>query len=129
MFGRFSKILLVDDSALQRRIMRGLLNTLGYENIDEAGDGRAALAMLSAHSYRFVLSDWDMAPVNGTELLRAMRNDVRWKRLPFLMVTARTQKKFAEIARDDGITHFLAKPFTADMLAERMARIGKTAAA
>lgn len=129
MFARFSRILLVDDSVVQRRTTRGQLNALGLENIDEAGHGRAALALLAAHTYRLVISDWDVAPVNGSELLRAMRSDVRWKRLPFIMATARAQRKFAEVARDDGITYFLAKPFTVDMLAERIARIGSVAAA
>ncbi len=127
MFGRFARILLVDDSAVQRKIMRGLLDTLGFENIDEAADGKAALVLLGVHSYRLVLSDWDMAPMNGPDLLRAMRRDRRWIRVPFIMATAQAQKKFYEIARDDGITYYLAKPFTADLLADRISRIGHRA--
>lgn len=129
MFARFSRILLVDNSVIQRRIMRGKLNALGFENIEEAADGRTALALLAVHTYRLVISDWDTAPMNGSELLRAMRSDVRWKRLPFIMATAQAQRKFADVARDDGITYFLAKPFPADVLAERIARVGRVAAA
>ncbi len=129
MFGRFSRILLVDDSTVQRKIVRGLLGALGFENVDEAADGKAALTLLGTHSYRLVLADWDMAPLNGSELLRTMRRNERFMRVPFIMLTAHAQKKFVDIARDDGITYYLAKPFTADMLAERIARIGRRAVA
>ena len=125
MFGRFSKILVVDDSAVQRRIMRGLLESLGYDNIEEASDGGAALHMLAQQTFRLVLSDWDMAPMNGLELLQRMRAEPRWMRTPFIMATTKSQRKFAEIPRDDGATHFLVKPFTADMLAERMTRVDR----
>lgn len=99
MFGRFSKILVVDDSLVQRKIMRGMLNGMGFENIDEAHNGRVALAMLGAHAYRLVLSDWDMPDMNGVDLLDAMRADPRLRRIPFVMVTAHA-KRFGDVARD-----------------------------
>ena len=123
MLGRFSRILMVDDSAVARKIMRAMLARLGFGNVDEAADGRQALAMLAGQPYRLVLSDWDMAPVNGLELLQAMRADPRFARIPFIMVTAQTQRKFIDVARDRGATLYLTKPFTAEMLAERMARV------
>ncbi len=129
MLGRFSRFLMVDDSPVARKIMRMMLTNLGFDNVDEAHDGRQALSMLAMQPYRIVLSDWDMAPVNGLELLRAMRADTRFAQVPFIMVTAQSTKKFIDVARDHGATHYLTKPFTTEMLAERIARVAAPRAA
>ena len=120
---RFSKILIVDDSRVARRVLKTLLNQLGFDNIDEAGNGVDALAMLGKRFYAIVISDWNMAPMDGVELLRTMRRTPRLNAIPFIMATSMSQVKFAEIARDNGTTHYLAKPFTAKALSERIAAI------
>ena len=123
MLGRFSKILVADDSRVARRILKATLNDLGHENIDEAVNGRDALAMLNKRFYALVISDWNMEPMDGLELLQTMRRAPRLAAIPFIMATTVLQVKFAAIARDGGLTHFLAKPVTAAGLAERIAAI------
>ncbi len=120
MLGRFSKILIVDDSRVARRILKMTLNGLGHDNVDEATNGGEALAMLQKRFYALVISDWNMAPMDGLELLQTMRRSPRLAAIPFVMATSTSQVKFAAIARDSGLTHFLAKPVTAQGLAERI---------
>ncbi len=123
MLGRFSKILIADDSRVARRILKATLKDLCYDNADEATNGREALAMLNKRFYALVISDWTMAPMDGLELLQTMRRMPRLAAVPFIMATSVSQVKFATIARDGGLTHFLAKPVTARGLAERIAAI------
>lgn len=124
MLSRFSKILIVDDSLVVRKVLRGQLGQIGYDNVEEAANGLMAMAMLNQRTFRLVISDWDMAPMDGLELLQTMRRDQRLARIPFIMATALSRKKFSDVARDSGATHYLVKPFTAAALAERIARIG-----
>ena len=123
MLGRFSKILVADDSRVARRILKATLSGLGHDNVDEAVDGREALAMLNKRFYALVISDWTMEPMDGLELLRTMRRAPRLAGVPFIMATSVAQVKFAAIPRDGGLTHFLAKPVTAQGLADRIAAI------
>ena len=123
MLGRFSKILVADDSRVARKILKSTLNDLGHENVDEAVNGRDALAMLNQRFYGLVISDWNMGPMDGLELLQTMRRTPRLANVPFIMATSVSQVKFAAIARDGGLTHFLPKPVTAPSLAERIAAI------
>ena len=116
----FARILLVDDHAFFRKIVRKMLGDLGYVNMDEASSGIDALGMVGAKSYRLVISDWNMAPMDGLALLKHVRSSHRFATMPFIMVTAMSDKKFASVARDAGATHFLTKPFTAPLLAERV---------
>lgn len=129
MLGRFSRILVVDDRAAARKVLRGLLSQLGFDNVEEASNGRAALRLLEKHHYRLVISDWEMEQVDGSHLLRAIRGDPTFRRLPVIMASEPGQRKFVEIARDDGVTHFLPKPFTGDMLSERIERVRRRVAA
>ena len=109
----YARILIVDDSRTTRRIVRGMLEGAGYLNIDEAADGREALGLLARRNYAMVISDWNMEPMSGLELLSAMRASPTLRAIPFVMATARSQKRFSGIARDQGATRFLEKPFTA----------------
>ena len=120
MLGRFAKILIADDSQVARKILKATLNDLGHDNIDECTDGREALAMLHKRFYALVISDWNMVAMDGLELLRTMRRTPRLAAIPLIMATSVSQVKFAAIARDGGLTHFLAKPVTARSLAERI---------
>ena len=107
----FARILIVDDSHAMRMIVRSMLQAAGQTNIDEAADGREALGLLSRRNYALVISDWNMEPMSGLDLLSAMRASPRWRNIPFVMATARSQKKFSSIARDHGATRYLEKPF------------------
>ena len=120
---RFSKILVVDDSRVARRILVTLLNGLGFDNVDEASNGVEAVAMLDKRFYAIVICDWNMVPMDGPELLQTIRRTPRLSAMPFIMATSVSQVKFAAIARDNGTTHYLAKPFTARALSERIAAI------
>ncbi len=123
LMAKYSRILLVDDSAITRRVVRKMLEENGYANIDEAADGRQAVALLGQRTYSLVISDWNMAPMSGLELLASIRASIRLKGLPFIMITGNTQKKFASIARDNGATCYLVKPFTAAVLLERVTSV------
>lgn len=113
----YARILVVDDSRVTRRIVRSMLEGAGHPTIDEAADGREALALLARRSYALVVSDWNMMPMSGLELLTAMRASPTLRSIPFVMATARSQKRFSEVARDQGATRYLQKPFTASDLA------------
>jgi len=115
----FSRILVVDDSAVARRIYTHMLTRLGYGNVDEATDGRMALEMLTARRHRLVISDWRMQPMNGLELLAAMQKNVHLMDVPIIITTGRAVK-FAEVARQDDSIHYLIKPFTIAALAEKL---------
>ena len=123
MLNRFSRILVVDDSLTARKIIRQMFERLGYENIDDATDGRTALAKMRTRSYVLVVSDWAMEPMTGIDLLKTLRRSEAWKNVAFIMVTAMAQKKFADVARDQGTTLFLAKPFTFEAFADKIARL------
>ncbi len=112
----YARILIVDDSRVTRRIIRTMLERAGHPNIDEAADGREALALLARRSYALVISDWNMLPMSGLELLTTMRASLIWRSIPFVMATVRSQKHFSGIARDQGATLYLEKPFSADTL-------------
>ena len=124
MLQRFSRILVVDDSATVRTAVRLMFQELGHVNVDEAGDGVEALAKLERCSYALIVSDWFMEPMSGLELLMKVRRSDRLMSIPFIMITSRQQKKFLEVARDAGATHYLAKPFTVDDLGAKIRSLG-----
>jgi len=120
---RKMKILVVDDFTTMRRIVRNLLKQLGYENIEEAEDGQQALAMLKDDKYHFIISDWNMPNMTGIELLQQVRSDFELKALPFLMVTAESEKKRVIEAIKSGVNNYIIKPFTAEILKDKMEKI------
>ncbi len=107
------KILVVDDFATMRRIVKNLLKQLGFENIEEAEDGKQALSKLKEQKYHFVVSDWNMPNMTGIELLRNVRSDQELKSLSFLMVTAESEKEKVIEAIKTGVNNYIIKPFTA----------------
>jgi two-component system chemotaxis response regulator CheY len=109
-------ILIVDDYNTMIRILRNLLRQLGFCNIDEASDGRTALSKLRAKDYALVISDWNMAPMTGLELLQRVRADERYKATPFVMVANDSDNRDLDRA---GAT-YLAKPFTAQSLKTKL---------
>ena len=123
MLPRFARILVVDDSAVTRKAVRAMLQQIGLVNVDEAADGAEALGKIAMRNYALVISDWFMEPMPGIEFLMKLRRTERGRRLPFIMMTAQNQRRFMEVARDAGATHFLAKPFTADTLMDKIETI------
>lgn len=114
-------ILIVDDYGTMRRIIRGLLKQLGFDDVDEATDGATALAMLKARPYRLVVSDWHMHPVDGLELLRRMRADPALEHVPLVMITSESRTESVIAAREAGVSGYIVKPFDADTLRAKIA--------
>lgn len=112
-------ILIVDDYNTMIRILRNLLRQLGFTNIDEACDGRAALAKLRTKSYGLVISDSNMSPMSGLELLNRVRADERTKALPFIMIANDTAEGSAA-ERRAGASSYIVKPFTAQSLKTKL---------
>ena len=117
------KILVVDDFSTMRRINKNLLRQLGYSNIVEADDGTTALQKLKEEQIDFVVSDWNMPKMTGLELLKSVRKDEQLKDTPFLMVTAESEKEKVVEAVKAGVNNYVVKPFTADTLKEKIAKV------
>jgi two-component system chemotaxis response regulator CheY len=116
-------ILVVDDYKTMVRIVRNLLHQLGFEDVDEANDGASALAKLRARRFGLVISDWAMEPMNGLELLHQVRADPELRALPFIMITAENRKDRVAKAEQAGANGYIVKPFTAETLNDRIARV------
>jgi two-component system chemotaxis response regulator CheY len=116
-------VLVVDDYKSMIRIVRGLLNQLGFFNVDEALDGPAALALIRSKTYGLVLSDWNMQPMTGLELLKEVRADERTKTLPFVMVTAEAKAENVVAARQAGVNNYVIKPFTLAVLKQKLTAV------
>lgn len=119
------KILVVDDMVTMRRIVKNVLKQLGFSNIDEAENGQDGLQKLKASKYDFVVSDWNMPVMTGIDMLRAIRADEQLKAIPVLMVTAEAQQKNLVEAVQAGVSNYIVKPFTADTMQEKLAKIFK----
>jgi two-component system chemotaxis response regulator CheY len=117
------KFLIVDDFSTMRRIVRGLLKEIGYNNAEEAEDGVVALNMLRNAKYDFVVSDINMPNMNGFELLNEIKKDESLKHLPVLMVTAEARKEDIVRAAQDGAAGYIVKPFTKATLEEKVQKI------
>jgi two-component system, chemotaxis family, chemotaxis protein CheY len=117
------KILIVDDFTTMRRIVRNLLKQLGFENVEESEDGQQAFSKLKEEKYHFIISDWNMPNMTGIELLQNVRRDPELKGLPFLMVTAESEKEKVIEAIKSGVNNYIIKPFTAEILKEKMEKI------
>ena len=119
------KILVVDDMATMRRIVMNIMKQLGFAHVEEAENGEGALKKLRAESFGFIISDWNMPVMTGIDLLRAVRADDKLKAIPFLMVTAEAQKDNLLEAIQAGVSNYIVKPFTAEVLQEKMKKIFK----
>ena len=116
-------ILVVDDFPTMRRIVRTLLKELGFSNVEEAEDGREALAKLREGQFDLVVSDWNMPNLDGLEMLKQIRADDALKHLPVLMVTAEAKKENIIAAAKAGASGYVVKPFTAATLEEKLTKI------
>ncbi len=117
------KILIVDDYSTMRRIVKNLLNDLGFTNTTEADDGRTAWPMLQNGDFDFVVTDWNMPGMTGIDLLKSIRGDARLAKLPVLMVTAEAQREQIIEAAQAGVNGYIIKPFTAITLKEKIDKI------
>ena len=117
------KILVVDDFATMRRILKNVLKQIGFTNIVEADDGSTALAVLKKDKIDLIMSDWNMPKVSGLDLLKAVRSDEAMKATPFLMVTAEGQKDSVIQAVQAGVSNYVVKPFTAETIKEKLEQI------
>ena len=109
-------VLVVDDYKTMVRIIRNLLKQLGFNDVDEASDGREALAKMRQRRYGLVISDWNMEPMTGYELLRHVRADENLRTTPFIMVTAESKTENVIAAKKAGVNNYIVKPFNAQTL-------------
>ncbi|MDP4840661.1 MAG: response regulator [Alphaproteobacteria bacterium] len=116
-------ILVVDDFNTMRRIVRSLLKQLGINNVDEAVDGNDALSKISAKEYALVLSDWNMEPKSGIDLLREVRQSEKHKNMPFILINAESKIENIVEAKKAGVNQYIVKPFNAKTLKEKLSTV------
>ncbi|MFN9161820.1 MAG: response regulator [Alphaproteobacteria bacterium] len=114
------KVLVVDDYSTMRRIIRNLLNQIGYADVDEASDGGDALNKLRQVHYGLVISDWNMEPMTGYDLLKQVRADEKLKTTPFIMGTAESKTDNVVAAKKAGVDNYIVKPFNAATLQQKI---------
>jgi two-component system chemotaxis response regulator CheY len=113
-------ILVVDDYQTMIRIIRNLLKQLGFDDVDDASDGSAALSKLKEKKYGLVISDWNMEPMTGYELLKEVRADDHLRTTPFIMVTAESKTENVIAAKKAGVNNYIVKPFNAQTLKSKI---------
>ncbi len=116
-------VLVVDDFATMRRIIKGVLKQLGFSNIIEAEDGCLALEELKKEEIGLIVSDWNMPNMSGLDLLKAVRGDEDLKGIPFIMVTAEGQKESVLEAVKAGVSNYIIKPFTPETFGEKLKKV------
>jgi two-component system chemotaxis response regulator CheY len=109
-------VLVVDDYGTMVRIIRNLLRQLGFEDVDEANDGESALKKMRNRNYGLVISDWNMEPMTGYDLLKQVRSDPSIGTTPFIMVTAESKTENVIAAKKAGVNNYIVKPFNAETL-------------
>jgi two-component system chemotaxis response regulator CheY len=115
-----TRILVVDDYETMLRITSNLLKQLGFVNIEEATNGEAALIMLRQQEFNLIISDWDMEPVSGLELLTTVRADPELRSIPFIMATAESKPENLIAAKQAGTTNYIIKPFNTFILKSKL---------
>ena len=116
-------VLVVDDYNTMIRIICNLLKQLGYQNIDNATDGATALAKMRAGRYGLVISDWNMEPMSGYDLLKEVRADAKLGKTPFIMITAESKTENVIAAKRAGVSNYIVKPFNAQTLQNKIAAV------
>ena len=119
------KVLVVDDFATMRKIIKNILSQLGFKNIYEADDGTTALEVLKKEKIDLIISDWNMPKMSGLDLLKAVRSDPNLKDIIFIMVTAEAQKDNVIEAIKHGVNQYIVKPFTPETLKEKLEKVLK----
>ncbi len=113
-------ILIVDDYKTMLKIIRNLLKQLGFSNVDEAMDGGAAFQKIRSKNYGLIISDWNMEPMSGLQLLKEIRLDTKLKDVPFILVTAESKTENVIAAKESGVNAYIVKPFTAAILKSKI---------
>lgn len=116
-------VLIVDDYKTMLRIVRNLFRQLNFTNVDEANDGVEALAKLREGQYGLVVSDWNMEPMTGIQLLREVRADGNLKQTPFVMITAESKSEKVIAAKEAGVSNYIVKPFNAETLKSKLVSV------
>jgi two-component system chemotaxis response regulator CheY len=116
-------VLIVDDYKTMLRIIRNLLKQIDFDNVDEATDGTEALSKLRSGNYGLVISDWNMQPMTGLELLQEVRRDSRLKTIPFIMITAESKVENVVAAKQAGVSNYIVKPFNAETLKDKIEKV------
>jgi two-component system chemotaxis response regulator CheY len=116
-------ILIVDDYKTMLRIVRNLLNQLGFNNVEEATDGSSALQKMRETNFGLVISDWNMEPMTGLQLLKEVRADMKLKGTPFIMVTAESKTENVVAAKEAGVNNYIVKPFNAATLKQKISSV------
>jgi two-component system chemotaxis response regulator CheY len=116
-------ILIVDDYKTMLRIIRNLLKQLGFENVDDAADGSQALQKMREKPYGLVISDWNMEPMTGLQLLREVRSDKKLAAVPFIMITAESKTENVVAAKEAGVNNYIVKPFNAATLKSKLVSV------
>jgi len=120
------KILVVDDFATMRRIIKNVLKQIGFTNISEADNGNSALKALKSEKFDLIMCDWNMPEMPGIELLNKIRTDDHLKNTPFVMVTAEAQKENILAAVKAGVNNYVVKPFTAETVEQKLKKVFDT---
>ena len=113
-------ILVVDDYNTMVRIIRNLLRQLGFQDVDDAADGTAALSKMEGKKYGLVISDWNMEPMTGYELLKQVRANPQMAETPFIMITAESKTENVVAAKQAGANNYIIKPFNAETLKHKI---------
>jgi two-component system, chemotaxis family, chemotaxis protein CheY len=116
-------VLVVDDYKTMLRILRNLLRQLNFVNIQEAENGAEALQKLRETSFGLVVSDWNMEPMTGIQLLREVRADPKLKHIPFVMITAESKSENVIAAKEAGVSNYIVKPFNAETLKSKLVSV------
>ncbi|WP_408836989.1 chemotaxis response regulator CheY [Acidisphaera sp. L21] len=116
-------VLIVDDYKTMLRIVRNLLKQIDFHNVEEASDGSEALDKLRAGNFGLVISDWNMAPMTGLQLLQEVRADTRLKSTPFIMITAESKTENVIAAKQAGVSNYIVKPFNAETLQSKIEKV------
>ena len=117
------RILIVDDFKTMLKIVDNMLRQLGFKNIDEASDGTMALEKIKANKYDLILSDWNMEPMTGFDLLKHVRADGATKHIPVILITAESKTEDIIAAKQAGVNNYIVKPFNANTLKEKLSAV------
>jgi len=117
------KVLIVEDYKTMLRVLHSLLRQMNFTDIEEAEDGAKALEKLKQDTYGLVISDWNMEPMSGMELLKEIRADEGMKDLPFIMITAESSSENVKAAKEAGVSNYIIKPFTAETLQTKLVSV------
>lgn len=122
-FDKKMKVHIVDDYNTMLRIMRNLLRQLEVTDVEESSNGEDALGKMKRTPPDLIISDWNMEPMTGLDLLRHVRGDGKLKRIPFIMVTAESKTENVVIAKQAGVSNYIVKPFNAETLRSKIASV------